>query len=45
MTELTKKEIEDGKKVLGGVMILLWIAGVISWLWQNHWLLFFPVQL
>jgi hypothetical protein len=32
MTELTKKEIEDGKKVLGGVMILLWIAGVISWL-------------
>lgn len=32
MTELTKKEMEEGKKVLGGVMILLWIAGVITWL-------------
>jgi len=32
MTELTKKEIEEGKKVLGGVLILLWVAGVITWL-------------
>lgn len=32
MTELTKKEIGEGKKVLGGVTILLWVAGVITWL-------------
>jgi len=32
MTELTKKEIGEGKKVLGGVLILLWVAGVITWL-------------
>ena len=33
MDNLTKKEIEEeGKKILGGVFILLWIAGVITWL-------------
>ncbi|MCL4385286.1 MAG: hypothetical protein M1479_08475 [Actinobacteria bacterium] len=33
MNDLIKKELEEeGKKILGGVLILLWVAGVITWL-------------
>ena len=32
MSNITKKEIKEGKKVLGGVIILLWAAGVLAWL-------------
>ena len=36
MTELTNKELEEGKKVLGSVIILLWVAGVLAWLGQIY---------
>jgi hypothetical protein len=30
MNEVEKKEQEDGKKVLGGVMILIWVCAIIT---------------
>ncbi len=30
MTEVEKKERNDGKKVLGGVMILMWVCAIIT---------------
>jgi len=30
MTELTQEELDQGKKILGGVIILLWVVAVLT---------------